>query len=526
MNALLLRLTLRRVWVRTLSFAAAIAVLMVVGIAAYQEAFPDPAQRAAAVAALAGQPALYATLGAPGDIGTLGGFVAWRMGQFECVLISLYAFLTLALLTRGDEEDGRREAVWAGSIRRTAPLLSALLVLGLGTLLLGAVITLVLLGEGTPATGAVLFGAACAGAGLAHLGVAALISQLATARRAVSGLTGAVLATGYVLRTLADANSDVSWLRWLSPLGWAHRVDPYTTDRAWPLLLLLGLGLLTAAAAVVLEARRDLGAGLLHARPGPAHGRWLRGIELLTLRLHIGSILGWTIGLSVLAASIGAIVDGVSSVLADNPLLKQVLAVTSGGERGFTEGFLATLFQLIALLITLVAAQGVLAAREQERGGAAEALLARPLSRARWLGAHLLSGLLAATLAATVAGSAAALSWWASGGQDTSVLIGAALNALPAAAVFAGLATLLVAVLPSWAVSFGGLLPVAGFVLALFGPLVDLPGWLLDLSPFRHLAPVPAESFDLPAGLGLLGVATVFAAAGLVLVRHRDLRIG
>lgn len=150
MNALLLRLTLHRVWVRCLSWGVAIGVLMIVGIAAYQEAFPDPAQRAATIAALASQPALYATLGAPGDIGTLGGFVTWRMGQFECVVIALFAMLTLAQLTRGDEENGLREALWAGAVRRTAPLTSALLVVGLGTLLLGAVITTVMLAEGTP----------------------------------------------------------------------------------------------------------------------------------------------------------------------------------------------------------------------------------------------------------------------------------------------------------------------------------------------------------------------------------------
>ncbi|MGW0518641.1 ABC transporter permease [Crossiella sp. NPDC003009] len=526
MNALLLRLTLRRVWVRCLSWGAAIGVLMIVGIAAYQEAFPDPAQRAATIAALAGQPALYATLGAPGDIGSLGGFVTWRMGQFECVVIALFAMLTLAQLTRGDEENGLREALWAGAVRRTAPLSAALLVVGAGTLLLGAVITTVMLAEGTPALGAVLFGAACAGAGLAHLGIAALASQLATSRRAVSGLTGAALATGYVLRTLADANSEVSWLRWLSPLGWAQRVDAYTTNRAWPLLLLLGLTALTIAAALAMEARRDLGAGLLHARPGPAHGRSLRVVELLTLRLHTGAILGWALGLAVLAASIGAIVDGVSGILAGNSQLGAMLAAISGGERRFTEAFLATLFQIIGLLIALVAAQAVVSAREQERTGQAEVLLARPLTRARWLGAHLLTGLLAATLTATVAGSAAALSWWASGGHDTSVLVAAALNTLPAAAVFAGLATLLIAVLPRWAATLGTLLPMAGFVLALFGPLAGLPAWLLDVSPFRHQALLPAQPFDGTSALALLGVAALFAAAGLVLIQRRDLRIG
>ncbi|MBP2471332.1 ABC-2 type transport system permease protein [Crossiella equi] len=526
MTGLLLRLTLRRVWLRTLGWGAAIAVLMVVGIAAYQEAFPDPAQREAAIAALASQPALHATLGPPGDIGSLGGFVTWRMGQFECTVISLFALLTLALLTRGDEEVGLREAVWAGSVRRTTPLLAALVVVGLGVLLLGGVITAVMLVEGTPARGAVLLGAACAGAGLAHLGAAAVIAQLATTRRAVSGLTGAVIAVGFVLRSLADASADVDWLRWLSPLGWAQHVDAYTADRVWPLTLLLGVFLVTAGAGLWLESRRDLGAGLLHARPGPAGSRSLRTIELLTLRLHTGLVLGWTVGLAVLGGSIGALVDGISSVLGDNPRLSAMLAAAAGGEPRFAEGFLATIFQIITLLVTVVAVQGVVSAREQERDGVAEVLLARRLPRARWLGAHLLTGLLAATLVAVVTGAVTALSWWAVGGHGTGVLIGTSLNALPAVAVFAALAVLLLAVAPRLAVPVGTMLPLAGFALSLFGPMAGLPDWLVSVSPFRHLAPMPAEPFDAPAALGLLAVAAVLTAAGLVLIGRRDLRIG
>jgi ABC-2 type transport system permease protein len=60
-------------------------------------------------------------------------------------------------------------------------------------------------------------------------------------------------------------------------------------------------------------------------------------------------------------------------------------------------------------------------------------------------------------------------------------------------------------------------------VAALFGPLLQLPGWALRLSPFGWGAAVPAEPFDgaAAAGLGLLALGVLGAA--LAGIRRRDL---
>ena len=52
-----------------------------------------------------------------------------------------------------------------------------------------------------------------------------------------------------------------------------------------------------------------------------------------------------------------------------------------------------------------------------------------------------------------------------------------------------------------------------------FGDLLQLPQWLQDLSPFEHLALVPAEDFRWAPFLVLALVAAAISAAGQVGVR-------
>ncbi len=55
-------------------------------------------------------------------------------------------------------------------------------------------------------------------------------------------------------------------------------------------------------------------------------------------------------------------------------------------------------------------------------------------------------------------------------------------------------------------------------------PLLELPGPLLDLSPFRHLAEVPVADLDLTAALLMLLIGATAATAGIALFRRRDLK--
>ena len=61
---------------------------------------------------------------------------------------------------------------------------------------------------------------------------------------------------------------------------------------------------------------------------------------------------------------------------------------------------------------------------------------------------------------------------------------------------------------------------VLAVVVMFFGDLLQLPQWLQDLSPFEHLALVPAEDFALGAVPGARAVvAAAISTAGQVGVR-------
>ncbi|HLI51177.1 MAG TPA: hypothetical protein VKU87_05235, partial [Thermomicrobiaceae bacterium] len=86
-----------------------------------------------------------------------------------------------------------------------------------------------------------------------------------------------------------------------------------------------------------------------------------------------------------------------------------------------------------------------------------------------------------------------------------------------------GLTTLVFALAPRLTAGVGyGLIGVS-FLWELFGPALKVPAWMLDLSPFHHVAAVPIYPFNIEAAIvmALLGLTAV--GASLLLFRRRDL---
>ncbi len=64
---------------------------------------------------------------------------------------------------------------------------------------------------------------------------------------------------------------------------------------------------------------------------------------------------------------------------------------------------------------------------------------------------------------------------------------------------------------------------VVALVLGEFGPLWDLPQWLMDASPFVHSPRLPAVDSSTTGLLPLTTVAVVLVVTGLLGWRRRDL---
>jgi ABC-2 type transport system permease protein len=102
-------------------------------------------------------------------------------------------------------------------------------------------------------------------------------------------------------------------------------------------------------------------------------------------------------------------------------------------------------------------------------------------------------------------------------------MIGAGANCLPIALVFLGLGGLAFALVPRATTGFTYGLILVAFVWELFGSLLDLPSWTVDLTPFHQVALVPAESFKAVAALVMVGIAVLAMLVSVRLFERRDL---
>ena len=101
-------------------------------------------------------------------------------------------------------------------------------------------------------------------------------------------------------------------------------------------------------------------------------------------------------------------------------------------------------------------------------------------------------------------------------------LTGAALSTLPAVWVVLAVAVLLYGAVPrltglAWAAL------IVFLLLGEFGDLLDLPSWLVDLSPFAHLPALPGGVLEWTPLVGLAVVAAVACGAGLAALARRDI---
>ncbi|GGU28349.1 ABC transporter permease [Streptomyces daghestanicus] len=510
----LLRFALRRDRV-TLPVWIAVTAVMVLSMPGTLEGlYGTAAERADLVGQLRANSALRAMTGPLlGD--SLGALTAWRVGVYAAVLAAGLSLLTVVRHTRDEEESGRDELLRAGAVGRHAPLTAALLAAAVADAVLALLLAAGLSAHGT--AGAVAFALGVAGAGLVFATMAAIAAQLTESARAARGLTAGTLGAAFVLRAAGDSGTadGSSPLTWLSPLGWAENVRAFTGERWWVLAVPAGAVLAQGAVAYALAGRRDVGAGFRPARPGPAYGR-LGTAGALAWRLQRGGVLGWSLGFLVAGVVYGAMTKGAAELLADNEGTREVIA-RMGGEAGPADSFVSAMVGTLGMVAALYVVASALRLHAEETSGRAEPVLAGAVGRLRWAAGHLVAAFGGAVVLLLTAGCGYALGY----GRDLGPILAACLVQVPAVWVVGGAAVLLLGLLPraapvAWAVAGAALL------LGWIGPALDLPGALLDLSPFAHLPKLPGAGMQWRPVLVLLGLAGVLVATGVVGLRRRD----
>jgi ABC-2 type transport system permease protein len=320
----------------------------------------------------------------------------------------------------------------------------------------------------------------------------------------------------------------VSWVTWLSPLGWVHQVQAYHVNRWWVFAPVAVGVLVLVAAAFALSARRDLGAGLLPSRLGPAQGApGLRTPLALAWRLHRGMLVSCVIGFLVLGLLGGGVAQSAGDLVKDNQQLLEVMQRLGGRSAGDSDMFIAGMLKgIVAILVTAYAIAAALRMRTEEASLRSESLLATGVSRLGWAGSHLTFALLGPALGMAAAGLAAGLFYGAAvgdvSGQVPRILAGALVQ-LPAIWLLTGLTIAAFGALPQHASAVGWVALVICVVLGQVGAALQLSQAWLDVSPFTHIPPLPGGVVTATPLVVLTFLSAALVAVGLVGLRRRDI---
>jgi ABC-2 type transport system permease protein len=241
----------------------------------------------------------------------------------------------------------------------------------------------------------------------------------------------------------------------------------------------------------------------------------------LAVRLSRPAVMGWAAGVAGLSVVFGLVAQSLTTTTSS--AVDQTFARLGLRQPG-VEAYLGMFFLITGALIAGSAAAFVTASREEEAEGRLDPLLVRPMSRTVWLAGRVTvsaGAVVAFGLLAGVAGWAGVASQHA--GVGLLRLLAAGLNLVPPALAVLGLGTLAFGIAPRLAAPLVYAVVATSFILQLAGTLGATGRWLLDLSLFHHLAPVPAAGVRWSSAAVMVGIGLAGVAGGAVALRRRDL---
>ncbi len=496
----------------------------------YEGAYKTSGQRHALAQTLGSDVGISAIIGPASHLDTVAGFVAWRTLGVLTVVGAVWGLLAATRLLRGEEDAGRWELLLAGRTTRRGGAAPALTGLAGCALVLWAITAVIAVAVGRSSSvhidgrSALFLAVADVSGAAVFLAVGALTSQLAPTRRQAASYAGGVLGVAYALRMVADSGAGLAWLRWASPLGWVEELHPLTAPRPVALVPIVGLIAILTVLTVQLAGGRDLGASTIpdRSRP-PTRTMLLSGPTGLTVRLVRPVVIGWVVAIALAGLMLGLIAKAAGRALTGSTAMRKLVSDFGAHGAGATT-YLGVAFLMVALLLALIAAGQVGAARGEEAEGKLDHLLVRPVSRTSWLAGRLS----VATGALVIAGAVAGVTGWlGAASQDSGIgltnMVAAGLNLVPPAVLILGVGTLAFGIRPRAASGACYAVLAWSFLVELIGGIVNASHWLLDTSVFHQMAAAPAVAPDWTTNAVLVALGVAAAAIGGIVFRFRDL---
>ena len=471
------------------------------------------------------------------NVGTVGGYIAWKYGPYIVFIAAIWSILALSGTLASEARRGSLEFVASAPFgrRRVAleklaahvtVLTAAMAVLALAAWLAGTAFG-TLPGDAISPSAAIGYALWVGLIALASGSVAWVLAPF-IGRAGSAGIAGFVLIAAFLVNGYSSfvpvlgAIANLSWFSWTA----GHQPLAGMTD--WPSLIPVALvAIVLLALGTEAFSRRDLGASSAIATPGlPRAVLGVRGPVGRSFGERLPTALAWGIGLGVfgfvIAAASGSLADAFKDLSPDTlAIFSNVFPnvdITSAG------GFLQVVFIELGFIIVGFAAATLVAGwASDETSGRLEMLIATPLGRARWAIRSGIGVYLAIAVMTVVLGLAVGFGAALAGSDALTPAAGAIVLGLYTAAL-AGIGFAVGGLIrTSIAAEVVAVIVVLTFLIDLLGPALRLPDGIHQLALSAHLGQPMVGIWD---GAGIVA-CVVIAVGGLALggwgMRRRDL---
>lgn len=515
------------VWRQILASTAVIALLLVIVIRVNEAAFYSSggARGLKSVVALLKNPAISALYGRASSLNTAGAFVAWKTGMYLALAAAIWAALMATRVTRGAEDDESWDLLVVGRHGRGHALATVIAVLGEGGVVLGLVTFLTLLLDTPDPLSCLLFALGMTGVAWCGGAIGLFISQVVAPRRSASQVALIVVGLMFLVRMIGDSSYSAGWLRWLTIFGWLENLGSFQRHAPWWCLAFLLVPAIGASVAWKIQQGRDLGcARWTRSDRAAERTRLLRSSWRFAWRERRSTLIAWSVGLVAFGLIIGYLTNALVAFCKSNPAYVRLLdrlgfavIITAKGFVGevcFTMT-LAVSFLVLALLVMLA---------NDDQQGRLDLPFANGVGRLNWM----LSAVVATALGTLVVSLLCGLSIWVGvEASGTSMrlwypIVGM-VNAVSATPLIIGVALLFITFIKRFAyISLAAMVALA-YLLALLGPILHWPDWILRLSPFFYLRLVPAQAPNWGAIVVCSAIGVVVGLSGLYRFSRADL---
>lgn len=520
----LFRFMLRRDRIRLTIWLFAISVFTIAMAPYYADMYPT-AEARAVMAETMNNPAVVMLCGPvySADDYHAGAILANNTLLFIAAFIAVMNIFLIARHTRQDEETGRMEVIRSLPVGKLANIAAAIL-LALGA---NAVLILVI-GLGITACGvdsmgflgAMNYAAAMGFVGIFFAFVTAVCCQLSANNKTAAGLTLAITGASYLLRGIGDTGG-IKALTLTSPFGLAHLTETFAGNYWWPIMVMLGASIVLGVIALRLAAVRDLGAGLLPAKPGRKTASALLGSSLgLSLRLLRSSILIWVGVILVFAGIFGSLFGDFETLVTSNEMIAAYFANT---DFTITEEFMTLLIALFAITGVFPSLSYLMKLRNEEKTGHTELVLSQSVGKHSLFAGYYILAVINAVLLSIIGAAAlwAAASAVIEDAPAFSTILSASLYYVPAVWLIVGASGVLIGLFPKAAGAALGYLGYC-FISMITVMMFGFPDWLGWLSPFSFVPQIPVEAAHPAVAVVLIGISIALSFAGFIGYKNRD----